>query len=168
MAGLGVKGHQVEVFESDSAENGKRYLERITTNIPGVEIVYADNANGGRTLSLAINHETENVQRAARTDIENVLRSAQTHEEWVKAVEQYGANWNARQEEVRQAKLLSIDIDECILPTPRESRLDGNFARDGERFKALDEAGMTIILNTGGQRRRLRKSSNFSNLWGWS
>lgn len=150
MAGLGVKDHQVDVFRSSDNPDTLRYQERILTNIPGVEIVYSDTRDGGRAISLAINHDPSGITRTSPTDIERVLRTTRTRGEWVKSVEAFGGHWNTKQEQVKNAKLLSIDIDECIYPDEEQRRRpadDETIQMLANKLGSLSET-MKIILNT--------------------
>lgn len=148
MAGLGVKDHQVDVFRSSDNPDILRYQERILTNIPGVEIVYSDTHDGGRAISLAINHDPSGITRTSPTDIERVLRTTRTRGEWIKSVEAFGGHWNTKQEQVKNAKLLSIDIDECIFPgIDRRTPDDETVQMLANKFDSLTET-MKIILNT--------------------
>lgn len=148
MAGLGVKDHQVDIFRSSDNPDVLRYQERILTNIPGVEIVYSDTPDGGRAISLAINHDPSGITRTSPTDIERVLRTTRTRGEWIKSVEAFGGHWNTKQEQVKNAKLLSIDIDECIFPgVDRRAPDDETIQMLADKFSSLSET-MKIILNT--------------------
>lgn len=150
MAGLGVRDFRVEQFPSESSPEGRRFLERISTNLPGVEIVYADMENGGRAITLAVNHDPSGQTRVAPTDIERVLRSAHTHTDWMKSVEQFGPNWARKQAEVGQAQLLAIDIDECILPgVDRRVASTEQIEQLAMEIKKANELGMTVVFNTG-------------------
>ena len=150
MAGLGVRNFQVEEYPSEIAPGGKRYLERIQTSLPGVEIIYADLPSNGRTISLAVNHDPTSQSRVAPTDIERIFRSAHTHEDWIKSIEQYGANLNTKQEEIRQARLLAIDIDECVLPSvDRRTASPEQLEQLVNEMKAMTGLGMTLVFNTG-------------------
>ncbi|MDP3992772.1 MAG: HAD hydrolase family protein [bacterium] len=148
MAGLGVKDHQVDVFRRSDSPDQSRYQERIVTNIPGVEIVYSDTPDGGRVISLAVNHDPSGAVRTSPTDIERVLRTARTRGEFVKSVEAFGGHWNIKQEQVKNAQLLSIDIDECIFPgVDRRAPDDETIQMLADKFGSLLRT-MKIFLNT--------------------
>lgn len=150
LAGLGVRDFMIEVYPSETASENRRYLERFTTNLPGVEVVYADSESGGRTISIAVNHDLEGQKRSAPTDIERVLRSAESHEDWMESIEQFGPNFNFKEIEVRGTKLLAIDIDECVFPSvDRRVASTKQLEQLAAELKSLTEMGMLVVFNTG-------------------